>query len=168
MSAEIYQKATHVGSFTVRQGRNFWRTSWAKFVHNASVSSWYKAVLVSQAKRTEVHDSGVGFTYCLTFSCEPHSRIMHLSSLCLRNQYCFVPQTDWSIVHKFASRCLSEVSTLSNSEWTNMCCLLVDISRLYTPADSSCISFCQSGGHIGDIFWNVRLYWAVEIWCTHC
>jgi len=38
-------------------------------VHNASVSSWYKAVLVSQAKRIEVHDSGVGFTYSLTLSC---------------------------------------------------------------------------------------------------
>jgi len=38
-------------------------------VHNASVGSWYKAALVSQAKRTEMHDSGVGFTYSLTFSC---------------------------------------------------------------------------------------------------
>jgi len=75
---------------------------------------------------------------------EPHSRIMHLSSLCLRNQYCLVPQTDWSIVHKFASRCSSQVSTLSNSEQTDMCCLLVDFSRLYTPVESSCISFCQS------------------------
>jgi len=35
----------------------------------STVGSWYKAVLVSQAKRTEVHDSRVGFTYCLTFSC---------------------------------------------------------------------------------------------------
>jgi len=33
------------------------------------VGSWYKAVLVSQAKQTEVHDLGVGFTNSLTFSC---------------------------------------------------------------------------------------------------
>ena len=46
---------------------------------------------------------------------EPQSRIMHLSSLFLLNQYCFVPRTDWSIVHKFASRCSSLACILLNN-----------------------------------------------------
>ena len=41
---------------------------------------------------------------------EHHSRIVHFSSLIPLNQYCFVLHTDWSIVHKFASRCSALVA----------------------------------------------------------
>ena len=41
---------------------------------------------------------------------EPHSRIMHFNSLFLKNKHCFVPRTDWRIVHKFASMPSSEAA----------------------------------------------------------
>ncbi len=37
-----------------------------QFVHDASVSAWYKAVLVHQAKSTQVHDTRVRLTYSLS------------------------------------------------------------------------------------------------------
>ncbi len=64
---------------------------------------------------------------------ETHSRIMHMSSLCLRNQYRLVLRcTDCSIEHRFSS-------VLSD-----MCWLVVPFSVLYTPAKSSRISYCHS------------------------
>ena len=73
---------------------------------------------------------------------EPHSHIIHLSSLFLTNEYCFVPRTDCSIVHRFASSCSLFACTLLKSVPTVIGWLLLDcFNILYTPAESSRIFF---------------------------